>query len=46
VNELADVANKAVQDNKPWETPGAPETQALLYDLAKALHAIAVMLSP
>jgi methionyl-tRNA synthetase len=46
VNELADVANKAVQDNKPWETPGAPETQALLHDLAKALHAIAVMLSP
>ncbi|HET8542312.1 MAG TPA: methionine--tRNA ligase [Anaeromyxobacter sp.] len=46
VNDLADVANKAVQDNKPWETPGAPETQALLYDLAKALHAIAVMLAP
>ncbi len=46
VNELADVANKAVQDNKPWETPGAPATQALLYDLAKALHAIAVMLAP
>ncbi len=46
VNELADVANKAVQDNKPWETPGAPETQALLYDLAKVLHAIAVMLAP
>jgi methionyl-tRNA synthetase len=46
VNDLADVANKAVQDNKPWETPGAPETQALLHDLAKALHAIAVMLAP
>ncbi len=46
VNELADVANKAVQDNKPWETPSAPETQALLYDLAKTLHAIAVMLNP
>jgi methionyl-tRNA synthetase len=46
VNDLADVANKAVQDNKPWETPGAPETQALLYDLAKALHAIAVALNP
>ena len=46
VNELADVANKAVQDNKPWETPGAPETQALLHDLGKALHAIAVMLNP
>jgi methionyl-tRNA synthetase len=46
VNDLADVANKAQQDNKPWETPEAPETQALLYDLGKALHAIAVMLGP
>ncbi len=46
VNDLADVANKAVQDNKPWETPEAPATQALLYDLGKALHAIAVMLAP
>jgi methionyl-tRNA synthetase len=46
VNDLADVANKAVQDNKPWETPEAPETQALLHDLGKALHAIAVMLAP
>jgi methionyl-tRNA synthetase len=46
VNDLADVANKAVQDNKPWETPEAPATQALLHDLAKALHAIAVMLAP
>jgi methionyl-tRNA synthetase len=46
VNELADVANKAIQDHKPWETPDAPETQALLYDLTKALHAIAVMLAP
>ena len=46
VNELADLANKAVQDNKPWETPDAPETQALLHDLGKALHAIAVMLAP
>ncbi|BDG06229.1 methionine--tRNA ligase [Anaeromyxobacter oryzae] len=46
VNDLADVANKALQDNKPWETPDAPATQALLYDLTKALHAIAVMLGP
>jgi methionyl-tRNA synthetase len=46
VNDLADVANKAVQDNKPWETPDAPPTQALLHDLGKALHAIAVMLAP
>jgi methionyl-tRNA synthetase len=46
VNELADLANKAVQDNKPWETPDAPATQALLHDLGKVLHAIAVMLAP
>jgi methionyl-tRNA synthetase len=46
VNELADLANKAVQDNKPWETPDAPGTQALLHDLGKVLHAIAVMLAP
>jgi methionyl-tRNA synthetase len=46
VNDLADVANKAVQDNKPWETPEAPATQALLHDLGKVLHAIAVMLGP
>jgi methionyl-tRNA synthetase len=46
VNDLADLANKAVQDNRPWETPEAPATQALLHDLGKVLHAIAVMLSP
>jgi methionyl-tRNA synthetase len=46
VNELADLANKAVQDNKPWETPEAPATQALLHDLGKVLHGIAVMLAP
>jgi methionyl-tRNA synthetase len=46
VNDLADLANKAVQDNKPWETPDAPATRALLHDLGKILHAIAVMLSP
>ncbi len=46
VNDLADLANKAVQENKPWATPDAPATRALLHDLGKALHAIAVMLSP
>jgi len=46
VNDLADLANKAVQDNKPWETPEAPETRSLLYDLGKTLHALAVMLGP
>src|SRR6266542_1579611 len=46
VNDLADLANKAVQENKPWATPDAPATRALLHDLGKALHAIAVMLAP
>ncbi len=46
VNDLADHANKAVQDAKPWETPDAPATRALLHDLGKGLHAIAVMLAP
>jgi methionyl-tRNA synthetase len=46
VNDLADLANKAVQDNKPWETPEAPATRALLHDLGKLLHALAVMLAP
>jgi methionyl-tRNA synthetase len=46
INDLADVANKAIQDEKPWETPDAPATQALLHDLGKVLHAIAVMLAP
>jgi methionyl-tRNA synthetase len=46
VNELADVANKAVQDNKPWESPEAPATVGLLHDLGKVLHALAVMLGP
>jgi methionyl-tRNA synthetase len=46
VNDLADLANKAVQDNKPWETPEAPATRALLYELGKILHALAVMLGP
>jgi methionyl-tRNA synthetase len=46
VNDLADVANKAVQDNKPWESPEAPATVGLLHDLGKLLHALAVMLGP
>jgi methionyl-tRNA synthetase len=46
VNDLADLANKAQQDNKPWETPAEPQTMALLHDLGKILHALAVMLAP
>ncbi len=46
VNDLADQANKAVQDAAPWASLDAPPTRALLHDLGKALHAIAVMLAP
>jgi methionyl-tRNA synthetase len=46
VNELADVCNKVLQDSKPWESLDAAPSRALLHDLGKALHALAVMLSP
>ncbi len=46
VNDLADLANKAVQDAAPWASLDAPATRGLLHDLGKALHAIAVMLAP
>jgi methionyl-tRNA synthetase len=45
-NDLADVANKLLQDEKPWESLDAPRSRALLHDLGKALHALAVMLGP
>ena len=46
VNELADVCNKVLQDAKPWESLDAAPSRALLHDLGKAVHALAVMLSP
>jgi methionyl-tRNA synthetase len=46
VNELADVCNKVLQDAKPWESLDAAPSRALLHDLGKALHALAVMLAP
>jgi methionyl-tRNA synthetase len=45
-NDLADVCNKALQERKPWEAPESGSSRALLHDLAKALHALAVMLAP
>jgi len=45
-NDLADAGNKALQDEKPWERLDAAPARALLHDLGKALHALAVMLSP
>ncbi|MGB8931627.1 MAG: methionine--tRNA ligase [Anaeromyxobacteraceae bacterium] len=46
VNDLADVCNKVLQDQKPWESLDGAPSRALLHDLGKALHAIAVMLAP
>ena len=46
VNELADVCNKVLQDQKPWESLDGAPSRALLHDLGKALHALAVMLAP
>jgi methionyl-tRNA synthetase len=46
VNDLADVCNKVLQDAKPWESLDAPASRALLHDIGKAVHALAVMLSP
>jgi methionyl-tRNA synthetase len=45
-NDFADVANKALQDEKPWERLDAAKSRALLHDLGKVLHAVAVMLAP
>ncbi|GEJ59148.1 methionine--tRNA ligase [Anaeromyxobacter diazotrophicus] len=45
-NDLADLGNKALQDQKPWERLEAEGARALLYDLTKALHGLAVMLAP
>jgi len=46
VNDLADVCNKVLQDAKPWESLDAPASKALLHDIGKAVHALAVMLAP
>jgi methionyl-tRNA synthetase len=45
-NAIADVCNKAMQDEKPWETLDSPASLGLLYEVGKALHALAVMLAP
>ena len=45
-NELADLGNKALQDAKPWESLESDASRALLFDLSKALHALAVVLGP
>jgi methionyl-tRNA synthetase len=45
-NELADACNKVLQEAKPWESLDAPPSRALLHDVGKALHALAVILGP
>jgi len=45
-NELADVCNKVLQDQKPWESLDGAPSRALLHELGKALHALAVILAP
>jgi methionyl-tRNA synthetase len=45
-NTVADVCNKAMQDEKPWESLDAPGSRRLLYEVGKALHGIAVILAP
>ncbi len=45
-NLLADLYNKFLQDEKPWEDLKAPPARARLYTAGKALHALAMMLAP
>ncbi len=45
-NDLADLGNKALQDQKPWERLESEGARALLHDLTKVVHALAVMLAP
>jgi methionyl-tRNA synthetase len=46
VNNVASLCNKRIQDGKPWEAPSSEASQRLLWDVAKALVGIAVMLQP
>ena len=45
-NQVADRCNKRLQEAKPWEEPGSPQSRALLYTVAKALRGIATLLWP
>ncbi len=46
VSEVASLCNKRIQDGKPWEAPSSAASRALLWDVGKALVAVAVMLRP
>jgi methionyl-tRNA synthetase len=45
-NDVANLCNRRMQEGKPWEDPGSPGSRALLFSVAKALRALAVVLSP
>lgn len=45
-NQVADLCNKRMQESKPWESPGAPASRALLFSVGKALRAVATILWP
>jgi methionyl-tRNA synthetase len=46
VSEVGSLCNKRVQDGKPWEAPASAGARALLWDVAKALGGVAVILQP
>jgi methionyl-tRNA synthetase len=46
VNDVANLCNRRMQEAKPWEDPGSPGARSLLFSVAKALRALAVILSP
>jgi methionyl-tRNA synthetase len=45
-SELANLCNRRMQEAKPWEDPGSDRSRALLFSVAKALRALAVLLGP
>ncbi|HTP29855.1 MAG TPA: methionine--tRNA ligase [Anaeromyxobacteraceae bacterium] len=46
MNEVASLCNKRLQEAKPWEDIASPAAHALLFSIAKAVRALAVMLQP
>ena len=45
-SQLADLCNKRMQEAKPWESPQAPASRALLFSVVKGLRAVATILWP
>ena len=44
--EVASLCNRRMQEGKPWEAPSSDASRALLFTVAKALNAVAVLLAP